>query len=85
MYKRIIYCLLLACAVCVGCEDMTAYKGYIKINKVNGQVSYIEVQVPTGTYLLRSREEATRYIDQMESVLSDLKQARDQMPVVEKK
>lgn len=67
---------------CVGACNPTPFIGSVKVNKIDGQTSTIDVTTPSFC-TLKSREEANKYIANLESLLVEVKAARDSMPVNE--
>jgi hypothetical protein len=82
--------VLVICISLFGCDKKQPYTGKCTIEKVDGQVTSVKVVLPnksgadqTATFDMSTREDMTKLINGLESLLLDLKQARDQMPVVE--
>lgn len=76
--------IMFACFVfLIGCDkSKTQYSGNVKTYVTNGNQHCIEVQFPGGSGLIhiRNAEDADSLIKQTESLLSSLKQARNQFP-----
>lgn len=74
--------------VCLGgCDEPIPqdFSGSVVVNRVNGNVISIDITLPTssGSLEVTGRDNADRLIRQIESILVDLKSARDQFPVKE--
>lgn len=70
--------------ICVGAcnTPKQEFTGSLKIYKTNGQVTRIEFN-PPNNFIINNREDVDSVIAEMESLLVDLKYARDSMTVVE--
>jgi hypothetical protein len=64
-----------------GCAQQN-YSGDVKVQSTNGSVTSVEVRFPgaANPHTVRTKEEADRLIAQVESMLTALKSARDQIP-----
>lgn len=77
------------CAMLTGCPSSQPYYGKVTIEKVDGKVTSVKVVLPNkvgnreANFTLQSREELDTMIGGLESLLLDLKSARDQMQVKE--
>lgn len=58
------------------------FTGSLKVYKTNGEVTRIEFDPPSN-FIISNREDVDSVIAEMESLLVDLKYARDSMTVVE--
>jgi hypothetical protein len=81
---------LLICLGLTGCPTQTSlYSGKCTIEKVDGVVTEVKVYIPAragqrdATFRLNKREDLDELIASFESILYDLKLARDQMKVHE--
>lgn len=88
MRSRRPYALFLSVGLLAGCEmplPQQHYEGHVKVRTVNGAIQDIEVKVPTseGTTTVHNRRDADALITEMESLITDLKAARDLFPVHE--
>jgi hypothetical protein len=79
MKKLFVIALVLSAA---GCGVQQNYSGDVKVQSTNGTVTSVEVRFPgaTNSHTVRNKEEADRLIAQVESMLTALKSARDQIP-----
>lgn len=67
-----------------GCNGIPQdFYGSVEVKRTNGQISTIDVHLPAQYTQITNRDNADRLISQLESVLVDLKTARDQFPVKE--
>lgn len=84
MRPLVVTCLVLLC----GCVPTKApFKATLQIQKTDGHVDYVDVNIsasgPNTSYRIDNRAEATSVVDQLESLIVDLKLAQEQMPVNE--
>lgn len=81
------FCL---CVLLAGCQKAT-YNGTCTIEKADGKVTKVTVELPRpqngdrSRFQVENRDEMDKLINGLESLVLDLKAARDQMPVVEPK
>jgi hypothetical protein len=74
---------LVAMTGCQPQKPTPSYTGSIKVVRVNGEVTQVEVSLPGQTITLTNREDANRLITQMEAMTTELKAGRDQFKVQE--
>lgn len=78
---------LMACFLCIGCQEKKPYTGKCTIEKIDGQVTFVKLVLPnrfgeqSATFDLSSREDMDKFIAGMEMLLIDLKQSREQMTI----
>ena len=82
--KRTLMFAALTVVACIGCEPTVNFYGSVKVNRLNGEPTSVEVRFPE-TITVSSRENMDRLVAQVDSLLGDLKAARDQFPVDEPK
>lgn len=82
--KRIMPFVLLLVGIDAGCEMPTNFQGSVKVNRQNGVTTSVEVLFPLSTTVY-SRATTDALVNQLDSMVSDLKAARDQFPVNEPK
>lgn len=76
--------LIVACVCCLsGCDQKRVYTGSVKIVRVDGEVSRIDVELPGQTVSLKDREDANKLIAHLEALTTELKAGRDQFKVQE--
>ncbi len=75
-----------------GCSPAPVYYGKSTVERIDGKVTSVKVVLPrvggeqmSATYQLSDRESLDKLIQGLDSLLLDLKMARDQMPVIEPK
>lgn len=92
---RWIAIFLLLCLV--GCipknSQVSNYKGIVTVTKVNGEVALVEMRFPEYNYRqtdnspwvlqVRERNDLDKVITNVEAMIVELKEAREQMKVVE--
>lgn len=89
MKNRILALCLLALTVFSvgGCEQKKVtptYTGSVKVVRVNGEVTEVEVSLPGHTTIkINNREDANALISHLESLTTELKAGRDQFKVQE--
>lgn len=72
-----------------GCKQQDNYYGTCTIEKVDGRVTTVKIGLPNNhgntstTFEVKDRESLDKLITGLESLVLDLKVARDQMKVVE--
>lgn len=85
--RRIAFVLCL-CALLTGCQQAT-YNGTCTVQKSDGKVTKVTVELPRpanrdrSIFQVENRQDMDKLITGLESLVLDLKAARDQMPVVE--
>lgn len=74
--------LILICLV-VGCVEDGVYDGNVEFHKINGKVHSVTVTMPkstTSSITLDTRAEVESFEIQLESMLKDIRYAKEQMP-----
>lgn len=75
--------------VITGCEAPSNYSGSTKIEQTDGRTTRVSIVLPrpkgqtSNSFHIEKREEMDKLIGGLESLLLDLKQIRDRMPVIE--
>ena len=69
--------------LCCGCPPVPNYEGSVKVEITNGKVDKVELSINRNSMTFANREQLSTFIDHMESLLADLRNARDQMPALE--
>lgn len=81
MRKLLIAGLLLI----AGCTFPPSYQGTVKVKKVNGLTKQVEVTMMGSTLVISDNHHIEALIKSLETLVSDLKNASDQMEIVEPK
>lgn len=77
MRKIIITGLLLLALM--GCKErLPSYNGSVRVYRENGRVNKVYIHTP-GERTFHNKQDATNAIEHLESLIKDLKSARDQM------
>ena len=82
--------MLCLCVLLAGCQQAT-YNGICTVEQVDGKVTNVKVELPRpansdrNAFQVKSREDMDKLIAGLESLVLDLKAARDRMPVTEPK
>lgn len=82
--------VLCLCALLAGCQQAN-YNGSCTIHQVDGRVAKVVVELPRpanrdrSIFEVENREQMDKLISGLESLVLDLKAARDKMPVQEPK
>lgn len=86
--RRIAFVLCCLCCLLAGCQQAT-YNGTCTIKKADGKATKVTVELPRpanrdrSIFQVENRQDMDKLINGLESLLLDLKSARDQMPVQE--
>lgn len=88
--KKIICCgwILVAMTGCLN-DQPVQFKGSVTVHRNNGQIERVTVQLPTkgldshSEFVLEDRQSVSDLLGELENIMEDLKQARDQMRIVE--
>lgn len=87
MKKFFVSLLGLTLMGCVETQQPLTFDGSVEINRTNGVVTSIEVKFPGSSMnstTIQSRENLDRLVEHLEGMLSDIKNSRDNFPVLEK-
>lgn len=76
---------LLALVLFAGCTFPPSYETTVKVHKVNGIITQVEVRLIGNTVTLNDKRHIEAMITSLETAVIDLKNASDQMEVVEPK
>lgn len=72
-----------------GCQNKKVFDSKCTTEKIDGVVTSVKVIIPNNrtteqaNFYISSREDMDKLISSLESLLNDLKQTREQMPIIE--
>jgi len=87
-FMKILASLILL-ALCCGCQERKGFELKCTTEKIDGVVTSVKVTIPNNrsseqaNFYISSREDMDKLISSLESLLNDLKQTREQMPIIE--
>ncbi len=84
MKKILILSLFILLIGCVIPSTPKSFNGSVKINKTNGIVTTITIEMPD-TITVDNRVDTDALVNEIEALVLDLRHAQEQMPIVEPK